>query len=193
MIKPNIRGVNKRQLKFSWAGWLNSAHNTLIQHRYPWRRNWVEQVRADASLQPLLARSGYVYLLHQATTGRPGRSRGKATRIVLFALGGVSVFLFVALPTLQVSDESIVTPSSAALKPTNCQAILNQPENTFRHWLKGGLASKFKITETQRTVIGGVQLRKVSVSCDQLKSDYKLTLALTNGEWQLKKFARLEN
>lgn len=193
MIKPNIRGVNRRSLRFSLAGWRNSEDHTLIKHRYPWRRNWLEQLNADGSLKPLLARSGNIYLATQAAPGKSGKTRAiPKSRVALLFIGMATLLFFtISIVHFQNKPQRSVSVPSAA--PVNCESMLKSPESIFQDWLRGNSNSKLTLTETQRAVLGGLQFRRVLVSCDQLQSDFRLTMTFVHGEWKLKKFARLDN
>lgn len=193
MIKPNVRGVSKRSLRFTWAGWRNLDDDSLIQHRYPWRKNWVEKLAKDTSLRPLLSRSGNVYLAHQIAMAKAAKSRaGTKRRLVIFSCA-VAILTLFTIPLLDVESQSQEPVLTQASVPVDCESMLNHPDKEFQAWLQGKSNSRFTISETQRAVIGGVELRRVEVFCDQLQSIFSLTMTFRNGEWQLKKFARLDN
>lgn len=202
MFKPNVRGVSKRSLKFGLAGW-QSSESFMIQHRYPWRRNWVEKLAADDSLRPLLARSGNVYLSKRVDATELKKSTHSSKKRL--AIYGYALFALIFLLTSQIViienpiDSSFSKPaiSRPAARETssvvNCESIMKDPEGKIREWLAGRAQEQLTISETQRSVLGGVQLRVILVSCGQLRRDFNLTLTLTQGEWKLKKFTRLEN
>lgn len=193
MIKPNVRGVSKRSLRFTGAGWRNSEDDSLIQHRYPWRRNWVEKLAKDTSLRPLLSRSGNVYLAYQIAMAKDLKSRaGTKSRLVIFS-GAVAILTLLTVPLFEVQSQSQKPVSTQASAPVDCESMLNHPEKGFLAWLQGKSNIRFTISETQRAMIGGVELRRVQVNCDHLQSIFSLTMTFRNGEWKLKKFARLDN
>lgn len=198
MFKPNIRGVAKNALGFGFAGWRNSEDDSLIKHRYPWRRNWVELLNGDDSLKPLLARSGNIYLSKQANLPEKGKSNAlPKKRIAIFGSAVfTAVILLISLFNFQSdSDEraELGTEVKQESSPADCESLLRNPDMEFEEWLLGTTHKRLNITETQRAVLGGVQFRRVSVICDQLRADFGLTIILINGVWQLKKFTRLEN
>ena len=60
-------------------------------------------------------------------------------------------------------------------------------------YLQGAAPSRAEIQELDRQVFGGVQQRRLQISCDDLRQSYKVTLTLSGHTWTLKKFTRLEN
>ena len=197
MFKPNVRGVSKRELRFSFSGW-RSSENFVIQHRYPWRKNWVEQLSTDETIKPLLARSGNIYLSKELPVAKA--IKFKTPRHKRIAVFGSAVFtlLLLVIPTIDLEFDSHVAATSEqqtrqSASSVDCESILMNPEVMIQEWLAGKPSHQLTITEKQRAVLGGLQFRRVSIACDQQRSDLSLTMTLTQGEWHLKKFTRLEN
>lgn len=202
MFKPNIRGVSKRALRFGVMGW-RTSDAYIIKHRYPWRRNWLERLAADDSLKPLLARSGNVYLAKQDADAVHRQFNGPSkTRFAIYGAAVVSLLLmFLTLVGFQEDSVKTVSSTTSNSGPIasqtslalECENAMKNPEGKIQEWLLGKKLKPLTIAETQRAVLGGVQLRRVSMICDQQRINANLTITLTHGEWQLKKFTRLDD
>ena len=202
MLKPNIRGFNKRTLHFGLRGWRIEGEDSTIQHRLPWRRSWVEQIATDETLTPVLARSGQVHLIYSDTksTNEPVARTGAKYMLPLVAFAMVLIFVVtMLLPSAQPNPAQPVSQCSAGevacgvVEVDQCATVLQNPEAEVTKWLTGLESKTAKITEEQRVLLGGLQLRKVRVTCGTHSQKLKLTLSQTAGAWQLKKFARLED
>ena len=93
VFKPNIRGVPKRTLRFGLHGWLDIKSNQLIQHRWPWRRTWIEMLDREPDLHPIVSRSGQVMLVRQNPSGNPKRIKFKLFATILVVLFGTLLAL----------------------------------------------------------------------------------------------------
>lgn len=199
MFKPNIRGVHRSALRFGLSGWKSAPNAILIQHRYPWRNNWVERLCADERRQPVLARSGQVYLVWplEMQSAKPKGANVKLRFGIALLVGGVIAFVFAQAVPVPRDSPSQVILGAATTKPLSmqekCSAALTKPGRLFDTWIKTGAAPEVAIQELQRQVFGGVQNRKIQIQCDATKEIYKLSLSLKSGSWQLKRFTRLEN
>jgi hypothetical protein len=198
MLKPNIRGVAKRNLRVALAGWRNLQDNSLIKHRYPWRLSWVEQMASDSSLSPALARSGQVFLVRSApasqTKSVPGSSQPRSKYFFWFALisaiGVLAGVMFV--PTAAAKKTAGTAPSKLPVVAV-CKSFLINPEQEITKWLDGTGSNEIAIKEIQRQELGGVQLRRISATCNDQQADFQITLSLRDKTWRLKKFTRLAN
>ena len=196
MLKPNIRGVAKRNLRIAVAGWRNLQDNSLIKHRYPWRLSWIEQLAEDHSLSPALARSGQVFLVRSApapeTKAVSAVSRPRPKSIVWFglisALGVLAGVMFV--PASAAKKTAVAAPSKSPVIAV-CKTILQNPVQEITKWLDGVGSDEIEINEIQRQELGGIQLRRVNAVCDDQQVDFQITLSLKDNTWQLKKFTRL--
>ena len=198
MFKPNIRGVGKRNLRIGLAGWRNRHDNSLIKHRCPWRRSWVEQVASDPSLSPVLARSGQVFLVRRALAaetkadsalGLPG-PKNLVWFGLIIAIGVLAAIMFV--PTAANKKTAFVAPSKVPAL-VDCKTLLKHPEHEITRWLDKVVTSEIAIKELQRQELGGIQLRRINATCDDQQVVFQITLSLRGKEWQLKKFTRLAN
>ena len=198
MLKPNIRGVAKRNLRIAVAGWRNLQDNSLIKHRYPWRLSWVEQLAADSSLSPALARSGQVFLVRSAPASQTKSvselSRPRPKYFFWFglisAIGVLAGVMFV--PTASAKKTALATPGKLPVVAV-CKSILINPEQEITKWLDGVGSDEIEINEIQRQELGGIQLRRINAVCDDQQVDFQITLSLKDKTWKLKKFTRLAN
>jgi hypothetical protein len=198
MFKPNIRGVGKHNLRLELTGWRNREDNSLIKHRYPWRLSWIELATADSSLTPMLSRSGQVFLVQESPVAKTktilGVSRSRSRTFALFGvISAISLLLgFLLVPTSMSKKTAVAEPRSTATM-TDCKEVLLNPENEIAKWLNGTGSKQIVIHEIQREELGGIQFRKISISCDDQKRVLQTTFTLRDKTWQLKKFARLDN
>jgi hypothetical protein len=198
MFKPNIRGVGKRNLRLELAGWRNREDYSLIKHRYPWRLSWLELASGDSSLTPMLARSGQVFLVQKSpiakTKASLGVSRSRSKTFSLFlVITAISLLLgFLLVPTYMAKKTAVAEPRTTATI-TDCKGVLLNPENEIAKWLNGIGSNQIVIQEIQREELGGIQFRKISISCDDQQRVLQTTFTLRDKTWQLSKFARLDN
>ena len=198
MFKPNIRGVAKRSLRLELVGWRNSQDNSLIKHRYPWRLSWIELAAGDSSLTPALARSGQVFLVQKPPVAVAqvflAAIRSKLNKYVLFCvISAIGVLLGVLLVPTSWAKKTVVAAPSSPAAIIDCKRVLLNPENEITKWLNGTGSDVIVFQEIQREELGGIQFRRISVSCDEEQQVLQATFALRDKAWQLKKFARLDN
>jgi hypothetical protein len=197
MFKPNIRGVGRRNLRFERAGWRNPSDDSLIKHRYPWRRSWIELASADSSLIPVLARSGQVFLVQSSKPNMASiasaKTRSRPRTFLLFgavsAIGVLACVMFV--PT--ASAKRVVEKPIESIAEIDCSKVFQNPESEITKWLVGKNSDELLITEVLREELGGIQLRRINASCGDQQEQIQITLTLKDKAWQLKKFTRLEN
>jgi hypothetical protein len=198
MFKPNIRGVGRRNLRFELAGWRNPSDDSLIKHRYPWRRSWIELASADSSLTPVLARSGQVFLVQASKPNMasiaPAKTRSRPRKFLLFsavsAIGFLAGVMFV--PTASAKRTVVEKPLDLVAEK-DCSKVFQNPEIEITKWLVGKNSDELLIEEVLREELGGIQLRRINASCGDQQEQIQITLTLKDKAWQLKKFTRLEN
>ena len=195
MFKPNIRGVSKRGLKFGLTGWQIQGQDSRIEHRHPWRLSWIERVAVDSSLHPVLARSGQVYLICEgarSVKGTPVRT-GAKKKILFTAVVAVCVFAGAMLVSPAQEKQAQHVSKYSAVAVDSCSVILQDPGELIGNWLAGEMSKEAVVTEEQQILLGGLQLRKIGISCGTQDQNFQLTLTQKGSSWQLKKFTRLEN
>lgn len=198
MFKPNIRGVGKRNLRLELTGWRNREDGSLIKHRYPWRRSWIEVVTGDSSLTPVLARSGQVFLRQSSAPAMarmaPAKTSSRPSKFVFFgAVSAVGVLVVVMFVPTASAEKVSIAKEGDAIAALDCTKVLQSPEQEINKWLAGLSSDQVVIQEVQREELGGVQLRRIEASCGDQQEDLQITLTLRDKAWQLKKFTRLEN
>lgn len=198
MFKPNVRGLGKHDLRLELAGWRNRVDNSLIKHRYPWRRSWPEQVSRDASLSPVMARSGQVLLVQNAsqvaTKSNHANFQTKPRRSlqvgVISGIAGVAVLLLV--PTSTTNKVAVVEVKKVPAA-FDCKEYLQNPVREITMWLNGSGVDEIEIEEIDRQELGGVQFRQINTLCGNNRAGFQITLTQRDQVWHLKKFTRLED
>lgn len=198
MFKPNIRGVGRRNLRLGLAGWQDRSDGSLIKHRYPWRRSWIERVAGDSSLTPVLSRSGQVYLVQSSVpkvaSYAAAKTRWQQRNFLLFAaVSAVGVLAGVIFLPTASAMRAVVEKPIESIAETNCSKVLQNPETEITNWLSGENSDVIDVQEVQREELGGVQLRRIIASCGDQQQAFQINLTLKDKAWQLKKFTRLEN
>lgn len=222
MFRPNLRGVARANLRLGFSGWQDATTGQLIEHRWPLREHWVTRLAKNAHLQPVLSRSGQVYLIrsfdvpkvkHESMEkGMPlvvdsaPKTRTSANNKILFATAvascvGISIWLLGsgALPTqMQLTQKALIqktlTQKTQNPEPADeCAQNLASPESALNNWLNGKASATYQITEISRFDLGGIQSRTVQLDCGAESQKINLSLIKHGDVWELNKFARLEN
>jgi hypothetical protein len=149
-----------------------------------------------------MSRSGQVFLVAdvQSRVVATGAKRAKKL-ISLKTVLPVFVLMFVAAAVLLPQiDFSVQTPTSLATPDLDvndnegeCKEGFLNPTKQIENWLLGNQNQGFEISEGFSNQIGGVELKVVTVTCNQLSQTFRITLVKDGNTWNLNKFARLEN
>lgn len=201
MLRPNIRGIPRRDLRFRFFGWHDINSGRMIQHRWPWRDSWILRLENEPNWVPVLSRSGSVFLATKEKevnldqiAAQPARMKSPrvlgALVLLLFVPGTILAVWLSGAPARPVSDPE---KNFVSTKPVSCESILAGPEKHVESWLSGKEDSRLEILELQKQQIGGLQSRVIRVNCGSLSAILQLTLFLEEENWTLKKFARLKN
>jgi hypothetical protein len=196
MLKPNIRGISKKALRFTIRGWRDTNNGSLIKHRFPWRRSWTELLAIDSKLRPTISRAGQVYLISNEPIKDVVASQTRIRKPILILVILVAVIVFGILGTDLISgtgfQKSATQPETSLQRSTerSCSQIFENPTVTLEQLL-GGQESRVVMTEISRDLIGGVQSRVVNLSCEGTTSLFQLQLTKNKGLWSLNKLARL--
>lgn len=196
MLRPNIRGVERRSLRFRAAGWHETKSGRIIQHRLPWRKSWIARISGDPNLAPMSSRSGSVFLTRQVTPEESEKLQKTSVRIrqgFAIAITTTLIFTIATLTLSQKTEPSLPAAAPLSAAAQSCEQVLAKPEKHVEAWLSGSRSSILKISELHRQQIGGVQSRVVEISCESKSTSIQVILTLRQNKWTLKKFARLEN
>lgn len=149
-----------------------------------------------------MSRSGQVFLVAEVQSRVVATGAKRAKKLIsLKTVLPVFVLMFVASSVLLPQiDFSAQTPTSLATPDLDvndnegeCKEAFLNPTKQIENWLLGNQNQGFEISEGFSNQIGGVELKVVTVTCNQLSQTFRITLVKDGNTWNLNKFARLEN
>jgi hypothetical protein len=196
MLKPNIRGISRSRLSFSLHGWRNAEDNSVIKHRWLWSKSWLNQLADDPLFEPVLARTGFVYLLGKSNAAnKPRRPRNfspRGRRVFLTVLA-ISIVIVTWLPNLGASSNPTVRVETSRAPQESCHELIRDPATLFESWLSGEHSVALEIRETSSYQVGGFALHTFEITCDSQTSFWRVTAMRQYDTWQLKNYTRIEN
>jgi hypothetical protein len=189
MFKPNIRGFSKAQLRFTLFGWrLREKPESMILHRFPWRRSWLKQLERYPEAQPALSRLGRTHLVVELKE-RPIRTIPKYLVIAVALL----VILFISSigqaespsnqDRLTISRPEPDAPINIA--SNKCPMADNDYVEVIADWLGNRDISPISISQESQLQIGGVRSTVVLVSCQSNQKRYRITEVMQKGTWEI--------
>lgn len=197
MFKPNIRGYPRSSLRPGRRGWLPAGNpGQVFKYRFPWRKSWIHVLLTDPRSQPVLARSGYVHVLMKTSLSLNGNSVSRRPNLVL--LGSVLVALVALLlwpmqkPGMSGPNTNVSQASAMTVETPNCQQALDEPKKVVADW-NAGQTSQVKVQSKDEIFFGGVRSNILTLTCDDLYAEYRVTFVRVKDIWQLKNLVQLEN
>ena len=197
MFKPNIRGYPRASLRPGLSGWLSVGNpGQVFKYRFPWRRSWIHLLLADPQAQPLLARSGYVHVRIQTSIRVRGGSVSQRPITVFLTSSIVALAALLLWPSQDqgISKTSTKDPQANASvsETTTCQQALEKPKQVIADWISGQ-TSLIRVQEKDEIILGGVRSNILTLTCDDLYAEYRVTFVRVKDIWQLKNLVQLEN
>lgn len=193
LLKPNIRGVARRNLRWRLGGWQypdGNGREWLIEFNLPWRRNWTQRYH-----QALLrARSGDIYVVRSLESDKPIHRPPKK---MLYFVATLTTLVITALVPLQFAvdgkQQAKKIPHPGAASPKNiCASFLETPNEFITTWL-AKQPSEITFVAKHELELGGVRNLKVKATCAGLETSWAVQLFKSGDTWKLNKTSRLEN
>lgn len=197
MLKPNIRGIPRGQLRLGVGGWLHqdgSEKEMLIRFRVPWRRNWVTQLEKYPLASVRLDRGGKVRIL---VPKRNSRGTVRTRRFIFGVLGFITLSISFVMQIDNLTGETVNAQGSSSAIQTNsettrtCSHELLTPDRLIQNWLANLDSSDGAVQALSELQIGGVKSIEVQLNCGQSSNKYRATLVKIGDGWKLKKSVRL--
>jgi hypothetical protein len=197
MLKPNIRGFPKAQLRFSLFGWrLRNKPQSIILHRFPWQKSWIKKIERHPEAQPIFSRLARTHLVVESTI----RLEKVNPKIILGGVAAVLVATLLVTAQLKpaVDQDTISTSQSQAPQVANgvkslCPVSDSDYSGKISDWLSKRNIEPVEISNETQVEIGGVRSSVLSISCQLSQKRVRLTEVKQKGTWQIKETAQLEN
>lgn len=178
-------------------GWLSAGNpGQFFKYRFPWRRSWVRFLLTDPQAKPMLARSGYVHVLLTTSSTLSGNSASRRLNVVFLVSVIIAIAAFFLLPS---QNSGISSPSSNAfhangsVNPTaSCRQVLNNPKQVVADWILGQ-TSPVKVEAKEEILLGGVRSNILTLTCEDLSAEFRVSFVRVKDIWQLKNLVQLEN
>lgn len=197
MFKPNIRGYPKAQLRFTLFGWnLRDKPESIILHRFPWRRSWIKQLGRHPEAQPVLSRLGRTHLVVDFKNW-PTRTIPK---LIFIALALFTILLLAVFSQagpgskqdrLSNSKPEAVAPINSATSA--CPVTSKDYSDKIRDWLGDRDVSPIDFSQESQIQIGGVRSTVVLISCQSSQKRFRVTEVKQRDTWEFKETAQLDN
>lgn len=197
MVKPNIRGIPRNQLRLGFRGWVwhSPEHQDhLIRFGYPWRRNWVDRIGNASDMVAKLDRGGQVRLIQPLIKGKQRPKRRHVISLFPFfgLFGLITAGLFFSTE-FESNKKHVISPNAKQSLVTTCDEYLLHPDEVFVDWLSGKKNTQVDFQVLRRIQLGGIQSIDVRFVCAANSANFRLTLARNSGSWVMKRSVRLEN
>ena len=195
MLKPNIRGYPKAQLRFSLLGWrLMSNPQSIILHRFPWKKSWVKQMEIHPEAQAIFSRLGRTHIVVESKN----KSERFNPKIMFGALLAVSLTVLLitaqlkpALDQETASTSQAQTPQLAKGAKSTCPVSDSDYSGKISDWLSKRNIAPVEISQESQIEIGGIRSTVLLIGCQVSQKRVRLTEVKQEGTWQIKETAQL--
>ncbi|MSZ10176.1 MAG: hypothetical protein F2624_00460 [Actinobacteria bacterium] len=197
MLKPNIRGYPKAQLRFSLLGWrLKSNPQCMILHRFPWDKSWIKQMERNPEAQAIFSRLGrthvVVELKNKSERFNPKIMLGAVLSVVFTALL-ITAQLEPALVREVASTRQAQTSQLAKGAKSACPVSDSDYSGKISDWLSKRNIAPVKISQESQIEIGGIRSSVLLIGCQLIQQRVRLTEVKQEGTWKIKETAQLAN
>ena len=192
LFKPNLRGVRRHSIRFTWRGWRytdTTGIDWLIEFNWPWRRSW--PTRLEANKVVLQSRSGETYLAIKAEQPPQQSSGHQASRAKFLPL----LVLPLIAGAFLVWPVEVKPQNAKGILPRNetCQSLLSNADSAIDAWLANSSTGRLSFTQLEQFELGGVRELIVLAECENQQQKFSVQVAKQGEVWRLSKTSRLAN